>query len=268
MTSLVTGMTSIPSLYPVYLPYKTQHQVLTKVQSILEESCFTFAATLLPKALSAKGWECPEAAELTQWIQLLQPCEAEIVASAISKRPGRSWQEVLIATSKIRHSAVHRLRTSARGIQNMIGDALILTTMLRDTTRTTLLEQISQELESSIKEVEGRLVLLEKNLSEDLDLLTKRRAELDRLQDEAILRMIDHDRENRRVIGLVLEEGLNKLCSKDQTSPGKYSFNSNWVKVEASKENVSAIGGPVKKMLKIDLCGESKRANGMEQVGN
>lgn len=204
-------MTLIPSLYPIYLPYKTQHQILTKVQCILEECCFNFATTSLPEAISARGWECPEAAELTKWIKLFQTRGEEISPSAVSEIPGRTWQEVLIATSRIRNSAVHRLHTSAKGIQNMVGDALMQTKMLRDPTRTSLLEHIRQELASSIKEVEGRSVILEKDLSKELDLLAKRRAELSRLQDAAIHRIIYLDRQNRRIIGLALGEGLREL---------------------------------------------------------
>lgn len=248
-------MTLIPSLYPVYLPSKTQHQILTKAQCILEECCFQFATTSLPEAISARGWEYSEAAELTKWIKLLQTHEEDISPSAVSMIPGRAWQEVLNATSRIRHSAVHRLHTSAKGIQNMIGDAHLLTTMLKDTTRTSLLERISQELASSIEEVEGRLVILEKDLSEELDLLAKRRAELDRLQDEAIHRIIHHNRENSRVIGLALGEGLKDLCSVNQTRSEKYVLSADGMKVDLSEEITSAIGNPVKMMLDLDFGG-------------
>lgn len=216
-------MTLVPSLYPIYLPYETQHQILTKVQCILEECCFNFTTTSLPEAISARGWECPEAAELTKWIKLFQAHGEEISPSPVSEIPGRTWQEVLIATNRIRHSAVHRLHTSAKGIQNMVGDAIMMTKMLRDPTRTSLLEHIRQELASSIKEIEGRLVILEKALSKELDLLAKRRAELSRLQDAAIHRIIDLDRQNRRVIGLALGEGLRELYSADQTRPEKHA---------------------------------------------
>lgn len=67
-----------------------------------------------------------------------------------------------MATSKIRHSAVHRLHSSAKGIQNMLGDAIMLTVMLKDTIQTSLLEHIRQQLASSIEELESRLVILEK----------------------------------------------------------------------------------------------------------
>lgn len=254
-------MRMFPLLYPIYLPYKTQHQILSKVQFILEECCFKFATNSLPEAISARGWEYPEAAELTQWIKLLLPREEEISASAVSKIPGRSWQEVLLATSKIRHSAVHRLRISAKGIQDMLGDAIMLTIMLRDTIRRSLLEHIGRELTSSIEEVEGRLVNLEKDLTKELDILAKRRAELSRLADAAIHRAIDNDRENRRVIGLALGKELNGFFSMEETIPDGHTANKNGIK--AIEDVTSAMSSTSKQMLNPDLCGEPKGVNGI-----
>lgn len=252
--------TLIPSLYPIYLFYKTQHQILSKVQFILEECCFKFATSSLPEAILARGWEYPESAELTQWTKLLLPREEEVPASAVSKIPGRSWQEVLLATNKIRHSAVHRLHISAKGIQNMLGDATMLTIMLRDTIQTSLLEHIRRELASSIEEVEGRLIILENDLCKELDILAKRRAELSRLQDAAVLRAIDKDRENRRVIGLALGEELKELCSVEKNIPEKHSVNTSGMKAELSEHATSAMSSPAKQML----VEESKGVNGIK----
>lgn len=140
----------------------------------------------------------------------------------------------------------------------MVGDAIMLTKMLRDPTRTSLLEHIRQELASSIKEVEGRLVILEKDLSKEIDLLAKRRAELSRLQDAAIHRIIDLDRQNRRVIGLALGEGLKELYSADQTRPEKHALNADGMEEEELSEEIT-----------WEICKPAtKRANGMELIGN
>lgn len=259
-----TEATLIPSLYPIYLPYKTQHQILSKVQSILEECCFKFATSSLPEAILARGWEYPESAELTQWIKLLLPREQEVPASAVSKIPGRSWQEVFFATGKIRHSAVHRLHSSAKGIQNMLGDAIMLTRMLRDTIQTGLLEHICRELASSIEEVEGRSVALENDLCKEPEILAQRRAELSRLQDAAIYRAMDQDRENRRVIGLASGEELKGLCSVEKTIPDKHIVNTNGAKAGILEDATSAMSGPAKQIPNPDLCGESKGVNGIK----
>lgn len=140
----------------------------------------------------------------------------------------------------------------------------MLTIMLRDTIRTSLLEHISRELASSIEEVGGRLVILEKGLIKELDIFAKRRADLGRLQDAVIYRAMNNDRENRRVIGLALGEELKELFSVEETIPDKHIVNTNEIKVELSEEVTLAMSRPAKQMLNPDLCGESKGVNGLK----
>jgi len=45
----------VPSLYPVYFPYQTQHQLLVKVQSILEKACYDFGERILKKTVEREG---------------------------------------------------------------------------------------------------------------------------------------------------------------------------------------------------------------------
>lgn len=54
----------IPSLYPVYLPYQTQHKLLSTVQVTLESACYDFAKRRLPKVVRRERWECAESVEL------------------------------------------------------------------------------------------------------------------------------------------------------------------------------------------------------------
>jgi hypothetical protein len=55
---------SVLSLYPVYLPFRTQHQLLVKVQAVLEEACYTFGQKTIEDVLHKEGWDCPESVEL------------------------------------------------------------------------------------------------------------------------------------------------------------------------------------------------------------
>lgn len=119
----------------------------------------------------------------------------------------------------------------------MLGDATMLTIMLRDTNQTSLLGHIGRELASSIEEVEGRLIDLENDFCKELDILAKRRAELCRLQDAAFCRAIDKDRENRRVIGLALVEQLKELLSVEKTISDKNIANASGMKAEQTEDN-------------------------------
>lgn len=135
----------------------------------------------------------------------------------------------------------------------------MLTIMLRDTIRTSLLEHISQELALSIEEVEGRLFNLEEDLTRELDIIAKRQAEFGRLADAAIYRTIDNDRENRKVIGLALAEGMNELCSGEETIHNKHVVNRNGI--ESIEEVTSAMSKTTKLILNLDSCRESKGVN-------
>lgn len=119
----------------------------------------------------------------------------------------------------------------------MLGDAIVLTIMLKDTIPTSLLENLRRELASSIEEIEKRLAILGKTLSEELDIIAKRRAELGSLQDAAVHRIIDKDRENRRVIGLALGKELNELFSVDQTIPDEHIVDTNEIKALAIRRS-------------------------------
>ncbi len=57
----------IPSLFPVYLPFRTQHRLLVKVQAILEQACFDFGQRKMPDVLRKHQWDCPESCELNLW---------------------------------------------------------------------------------------------------------------------------------------------------------------------------------------------------------
>ena len=55
--SLHPVMSVTPTLYPHYLPYKTQHCLLRMVQAILGECCFQFGRLCLSEVLKARSCE-------------------------------------------------------------------------------------------------------------------------------------------------------------------------------------------------------------------
>src|SRR5215469_4868795 len=117
----------MPSLYPSYLPYHVQHLILTTAQRVLEECCFRFTKRWLPSILKYHGWDCAEAVELTKWTRILAKRSASTnLPMHALKLSGSTLQDILFATNKLRHTAVHRLPTSARGIGQLIQSAVKL----------------------------------------------------------------------------------------------------------------------------------------------
>jgi hypothetical protein len=73
--------------------------------------------------LKEKKWECAEAVELTKWTRALtQHCD-KLPTGAIANVLEAPLNDVLSSTNVLRHTAVHRLSTSARGIHKMIQSA-------------------------------------------------------------------------------------------------------------------------------------------------
>lgn len=101
-----------PSLYPVYVRYRCQHLITTSIQQLLEEGYFDFAQHHLPHVLAKKGWDCPEAVELTEWTKLTSQYPPQR-----TKGVNQPINELIGPLHELRHSAVHRLRKTANGIE-------------------------------------------------------------------------------------------------------------------------------------------------------
>ncbi|KAF7502183.1 hypothetical protein GJ744_006763 [Endocarpon pusillum] len=172
----------IPRLYPIYLPFRAQHQVLALVQSILEECCFDFGNSWIPELMKENNWEEAESIELTQWINRFSK-HADSLPQVATKAPsGKGLKEVLSATSTVRNSAVHRLRTSATEILEMLDDAVAFTEALNDIEKATRIEKVKSEFRVIIDDVVEYQTLLACKLSNQLKDLARRRAEIDELQ--------------------------------------------------------------------------------------
>ncbi|KAI1375489.1 hypothetical protein F4677DRAFT_423017 [Hypoxylon crocopeplum] len=200
----------LPSLYPTYIPYTAQHLILNEAQRMLEESCFEFVQKRLPEVLQDKGWECASSAELTQWTRLLAKKADKLPKEAFNSG-GTSLAEVLFATNKLRHSAVHRLSTTARGIQDLVKSAAALAFTLGDHKRAGQLEEMCYELESKIKAMELNKNALENSATASLEEIRRQREELDRKEKQAIANMIRDDGENKGLMGALLEDSVARI---------------------------------------------------------
>ncbi|KAI0191402.1 hypothetical protein EV127DRAFT_363792 [Xylaria flabelliformis] len=165
----------VPSLFPVYLPLRTQHRILTNVQSILEEVCFDYAERFMPEILKKNRWDCSEAAELNLWSAEFLQRQNEFSDRAEDVR--KPLNSLLRSVADIRHTAVHRICISAKG-----------------------LEQFLLNAEKRNKHV------LSSKLKETLKRIAAQRAELDRIEEMAISDMMREDGEYQAFAGRNLEE--------------------------------------------------------------
>ena len=212
----ILATTKTPSLYPLHLPFKTQHLILTTTQHLLEECCFDFAVTWLPSLLTENDWDCAEAVELTKWTKTLKNHFPNLPASAVNSPHGGLVQEIFHATNELRHSAVHRLPTSARGIHKLIQSALRLAKLLCDFSRAAVLEDLDVEIERRIRDMELNKNFLEDRLDKQLQDIQEQRAELDRKEQEAIATMLREDQENKALIGSFLDTSIKNTFHMDK----------------------------------------------------
>ncbi|KAL2782742.1 hypothetical protein BJX66DRAFT_350463 [Aspergillus keveii] len=147
----------IPSLYPVYIDYRSQHLITTDIQRLVEEACFFYAQSHFPQLLARNGWDCPEAVELTE------------------------------------HSAVHRLRKTAGGIERLAENAQAFLEALNDSYRSEMVSKLRRELSMAIEEVKRNKDFLEGRYLGELKEIQAQRAALDTWERNAKNAMINGD---------------------------------------------------------------------------
>jgi DNA polymerase kappa len=207
------------SLYPTFFPYRAQHAILSKVQSVLEDCCFEFVRKWQPSILEDRAWDCAAAVELTKWTRMLAK-KAEKFPEHAFKIGNASLNEILFATHKLRHTAVHRLPTTCLGVEALVKSAVILTETLQDPLRTAKLEDLRLEVDSKIKSMELNKNFLESTLSQELQKIQRQRDDLDLQEKELRERITRDDCENKIFIGDLLEDCVIKLFDVEPISPG------------------------------------------------
>ncbi|KAH8748830.1 hypothetical protein BGZ57DRAFT_806396 [Hyaloscypha finlandica] len=203
----------------VSLLHATQHLILTTAQRQLDECCFDFAAKWLPSLLKVKKWECPEAAELIKWTRTLAKHSGKVPAGAIWKVSEAPLSKVFSSTDALRHTAVHRLVTSERGIEKMIQSASRLANALGDSPRAAELEKLCLEMGSRIRDMELNKNFLENRLDEQLQAINKKHGELDREEKEAIATMLSEDRVSKSLAGAFLEDAVKNIFGRPESEP-------------------------------------------------
>lgn len=204
----------MPSLYPVQFPFRLQYLILARTQKLLEECCYDFTLKYAPNLLTDKKWDCAEAIELNKWTLTIIKRYGKLPAGAF-KKPDSNFHHVLLAVNKLRHSAVHRLRISAKGIVQMIDAAVKFAENLSDSVRASQLEELYNELKSKIKSQELNKNYLETKLQDKLNEIKRQREELVEQEREAISTLVTEDRDNMHFVGSLLESNLRNILGGD-----------------------------------------------------
>ena len=232
----------MPSLYPLYFPYKIQHQVLTKTQRLLEESCYSFTAHWLPELLDQRQWDCPEAIELNKWTHVVVKYLSKLPShcfEGFDSDPPTSLANILISINTLRHSAVHRLHTTAKGILEMIRSATSFARALRDLTCQYKLEELHQELEGKFRALELNKNFLETRVEREMRDIAEQRKLLEEREQQVLVNMLREDKDYGSLIGSLLSQSVDQIFDKvkeDTSEPSEPEQNSAPVTDEKNEE--------------------------------
>lgn len=174
--------------------------------------------------MKAHKWDEPESVELTQWIKIFSKQIKSLPPSATTTPAGKGLKEVLFAISNLRHSAVHRLPTSAAGLLTMLDTAITFTVALNESKRAVDIVKIKGELAAIVEDIVQHQTLLERKLSDQMKDFARQRAEIDELERLAIEDMLNNDKTNRISAGSAVDDFLVDLkqasfdCKPEGTS--------------------------------------------------
>lgn len=200
-----------PSLYPVYINYRSQHLITTSIQRLLEESCFEFARQHFPQLLVKNEWNCPEAVELTKWTEIFSrhPAQTTAIKEAAKKPP----HEIFDLLRELRHSAVHRLRRTAMGIERLAKNAQLFLEVLNDSFNSKKVSHLRQELRMAIEELKRNKDLLEGRLLAQIKDINAKRAELDVWEQDAKNTMLNDDLQCLNDVSEGVEKTVREVTS-------------------------------------------------------
>ena len=218
----------MPTLFPCYLPYETQHCVVNRVQNLLEKMCFEFGTVWFPKVLARKQWGCPQAVELPKFTHVLAKQCKELPADALNTMDGSVEPSTLATTTKLRNAAVHRQRVTAAHIVQMVSSATKLAAALDRGQGRELMQRIHGELSTLVEEIESHKKLLENRLDAELKAINEQRAELDRKEKETINTMFKSDRDYTYDAAASFEQVFETLLNASQKNPLRSSESPLW----------------------------------------
>ncbi|KJZ68668.1 hypothetical protein HIM_11940 [Hirsutella minnesotensis 3608] len=149
-----------PSGLDIYLPSRTQHQLLAHLQHILELACYDFGIRTMPDTLHHRGWDCAESVELSRWIGEFSKRQKALFNTSGNDH---SFDDLFRSVTNIRHNAVHRHRVSTKGLERFLRDAEVLTTLFGDVARTKEINILRQRMRIIMIELEHIEELLRSN---------------------------------------------------------------------------------------------------------
>ncbi|KAF9761558.1 hypothetical protein IL306_003781 [Fusarium sp. DS 682] len=177
------------------------------LQKSLEVVCYQYAKEVLPNILRERGWDCPESVELNEWTGILS--REGLLGSGMTPKPSKDF---LRSIASIRHTAVHRVRTNATGLEKFLTDAEAFARALENNTmQVGVISKLRADLSSVVSELAQNKQFLQLQLERTQLEIEQQRQELIRREQEAKAYMRDEDRRYRELAGEKLQRALAQI---------------------------------------------------------
>ena len=234
---------AVPETQSFYLPHFVQHKILCGLQASLEKVCFEYIMRTSPNVLQETqnqwGVDNPHALELNQYIWLFVKLNAFGSKSVGPDNNKSMWKKLHQSLVLLRNVAVHRKRSSVPSLRRWTHDAYTLATMAGDSKAAAQFETLGRYLEVEQRRLYADRKEAEKRLLVTVKELAAKRAELDRLEQEAMNRFSEEHKEIHARNSADLSKAIDATLSLDsglEFGCGKTS----WTEPTSPIEPVSA----------------------------
>ena len=133
----------------IYIPQPctSHYQLLARIQTLLEETCFDHARRKIPHTLTAKGWHMPEQIELQKWQDVFRTAGVQHDDSANNLFPGSTSSLLDLlwgARTNIRNTLAHRLPLSDESLVAQVHRAINICVLQSDWHRAIEVEVLAE----------------------------------------------------------------------------------------------------------------------------
>ncbi|KAI6758628.1 hypothetical protein HG530_010868 [Fusarium avenaceum] len=162
---------------PLYLPFSTQHRLMTHLQHKLEVLCFSFGQQHIPEKLRAEGWDCPEAVELDVWTE-----EFRFKRYFRERLPQLAQRNTLLdSVANIRNYAVSRTRIDTAELKKVLASAAQLAIVLGE--EGSVFEKLREDVINTNNWLGEETDQLQNTLEAKLAVIAAARAKVDALEE-------------------------------------------------------------------------------------
>jgi hypothetical protein len=197
-------------------PFRIQHAILKRIQTILEHACFDFAKENMPEILRIMQWDCPEAGELNIWACQLGKRLDDLELRARSKGVKLSLKCLLSSVTQVRHIAVHRQSIHGNYLALLASHAVAFCAILEvpgaDALNT--LQTIRDSVKTQLWTLSDLKHDIDTELDNALDGIAARRAELDASEQKCIQEAHNKFESNRAIAWNKVDRLL--LCTESE----------------------------------------------------